>query len=535
MASPFDLVSLGLDWDLALRRFARDIRDDFFPDPIRYADLTNDRSRTIRELRSVLSAFVPSPAWLLDVPKAGLTLRCCLQLRPVDRIVYQALVDAIADDIERKLSSAVYNHRLRAPGHDWMFRSGVEQWKLFERDISTDLCQSPDGLVVCTDITQFFEHLDFYKLKRHLEMLAEPLTDRKREIIATLIACLRIWSPFQYEGLPQNLDPSSFIGSAYLDYVDQRMLADGYRYRRYMDDIRVIVATEADARIALKKLTSYLRAIGMGLNSAKTSVVAPGMDEHARMLAGSDVNIDAIEEALKSREPHVIRSAIPGILATLRVLIANGQTNTRAFRFCVNRMAGLFRAREFDVPDVTDITDILIRALIFQPADTDTICRYLAVAPLSDRHVRALVHLLTEEPRCVYEWQNYHLWNLAVQRRIKADALLRKAHRLRETAVQAEIAGASLYLGAFGGYADRDAVRGYYTSELPLLTRRAVCIAVQELHPAERTNFYRLREHEEVAISGLRTHLEEQKPGYVPDPEPLRIDELRDAMPDVIS
>lgn len=530
-----DLATLDLDWNLALRRFARDIRDDFFPDPIRFGDLTRDRAATLAKLAPQLETFSPVAATIYDVPKRGLTLRCCLHLRPIDRLVYQALVDALADDIEGKLSPAVYNNRLRGPGHDWMFKSGVQSWKRFESDVAADLRASPNSIVVCTDIAQFFEHLDLYKLRRHLEMLCEPLTDRKRSVIDTLIKCLQVWSPFKHKGLPQNMDPSSCIGSAFLDYVDKRMLAEGYKYRRYMDDIRVVVSNESEARVAIKRLTSYLRDVGLGLNSAKTEMLLPASAGHAKLMAGGDGVIEEIEESLNGSNVTQTQLAIPRLVEKLRSIIADGIVDGRGFRFCVNRIASLMRSPDVAIGDLRDITAGLIEALVNQPSDTDTICRYLSIVPLEASHTSRLVELFCSEDRFVYEWQNYQLWILLVQRKIKAEALLLKAHKVRDTTMQPEVAGAALYLGAFGSYADREALRIQYATEMPLVTRRALCVAVQELHPSDRASFYRDRGSEELSVAGLGRFIDETHPGYVPQPDPLPFDQVKDAMPDVIS
>jgi hypothetical protein len=53
------------------------------------------------------------------------------------------------------------------------------------------------------------------------------------------------------------------------------MARDGYPIYRYVDDIRIVVPTEADARQALMRLACYLRELGLALNSSKTEIRGP--------------------------------------------------------------------------------------------------------------------------------------------------------------------------------------------------------------------------------------------------------------------
>jgi hypothetical protein len=58
---PVDLSALDLDWDLARKRFERDVRDHFFPDPFRNRDLfqlAKSRFDTVLDVEN----YVPASA-----------------------------------------------------------------------------------------------------------------------------------------------------------------------------------------------------------------------------------------------------------------------------------------------------------------------------------------------------------------------------------------------------------------------------------------------------------------------------------------
>jgi hypothetical protein len=91
---PIDLSALPLDWNLARQRFERDVRDDFFPDPFRNRDLFLAAKSNFDSVIQ-LDASRPEKAERWDVPKSTFCLRHCINVSPVDRLVYQALVDHV--------------------------------------------------------------------------------------------------------------------------------------------------------------------------------------------------------------------------------------------------------------------------------------------------------------------------------------------------------------------------------------------------------------------------------------------------------
>ena len=241
---------LDLDWTLAIRRFSMDIRDDFFPDPYEYSDLTSQPKRTQEAILGRLSTFYPKTASRFDVPKKGLTLRESFYIDPLDRIIYQALIDRIIHIYDSQFESSSYSHRLRhGKNRRYIFKHGVNQWKLFKQSVLSKCKDTGNGcIVVETDVAAFYENLNISELKKSLDNLAsgDPSLLRVNNILATL---LKAWSPYTQYGLPQNTDPSSFLGNAYLHEVDQRLLRDGFSSFRYMDDIRIVVKDEATARL----------------------------------------------------------------------------------------------------------------------------------------------------------------------------------------------------------------------------------------------------------------------------------------------
>ena len=118
--------------------------------------------------------------------------------------------------------------------------------------------------------------------------------------------------------------------------VDTAMLAQGYAYYRYMDDIRIAVKTKYEAREALQLLTTELRRLGLNVNSAKTDILEPGMQAYDEALKKDEPILSQIDSMWRSRHLPVIRRSLVPLQCLAHELIARGATQDRAFRFCVH-------------------------------------------------------------------------------------------------------------------------------------------------------------------------------------------------------
>ncbi|HWN56980.1 MAG TPA: RNA-directed DNA polymerase, partial [Methylomirabilota bacterium] len=492
MTNDLNLLDLGLDWKLALQRVTKDLRDDFWPDPLGFKDVLGSDEAGIRRLEPLLKSYKPRRGASYQVPKVNFTIRDSIYISALDRLVYQALIDRLIVHIDPRLSPGVFSHRLRAPTSKWIFYSGVEQWKKFLDAVKTELHARPKSWLVITDLSQYFETVRFRPLKRQLEeMLGETLTPDLQRCIDALMRCLSVWSPYDGYGLPQNIEASSFLGNVLLDRSDKLMERDGFPIIRYMDDIRLVVPSEADARIALMRLVSYLRDIGLGVNSAKTEVLRPGSKEIQAHLLVEDAEVTAIERAIGTKDRSQVQGIVKVLFGKANRLLESGKVGERIFRFCLNRIATLRAYGNLELPDGNSLTSGVLRLLVERPAETDTFCRYLEVAPLNAEHSAEIERLLILEPLCVYAWQNFQLWSLASQRKIKSDKLVHRAHAaISKDHASPGTAAVALYLGSCGDYVDRQALEKRLSSVPPGLVRRCFLIAIQELNKAERNAAY---------------------------------------------
>jgi hypothetical protein len=306
---PLNLSELPLDWILARERFERDVRDDLFPDVFRNRDVfVAAKGQMDGVLR--LDAYVPEPAENWEAPKANFTVRHCINVAAVDRLVYQALVDYLTLYCEPQFLERSYAMRLRATDAAEMYKSFVEQRELFDGAIRDRLAKDPNAHVAVTDVSSYFENIVFETLKGKLVALtgAEP-GDELMAVIDALMHCLSAWSPYKTYGLPQNMFPSSFLGNVYLHSLDEFMIG-GFDYHRYMDDIRIVTADEAEARRALRSIHAHLRGLNLSVNGGKTDIVRPGTPAWEKLTQAPDPELQDIERIVRRQQLN----ELPGVV-----------------------------------------------------------------------------------------------------------------------------------------------------------------------------------------------------------------------------
>jgi hypothetical protein len=536
MKTDLNLLDLGLDWKLAVQRVAKDVRDDFWPDPLAFKDLLSSSASACARLEPLLKAYRPRQAVSYCIPKANFTIRDSIHISALDRIVYQALIDRIIVAIDARLSPNVFSHRLRNPAAKWIFHPSVSQWKKFSDAVKMQLRAKPGSWLVVTDLSRYFETIAFRCLNRQLEQVpGEKLTPDLKRCVEVLMQCVTAWSPYDGYGLIQNVDASSFLGNVLLDGIDKLMEKEGYATIRYMDDIRIVVSSEADARKALISLVCHLRDIGLGLNSEKTEVLSPDSRRIQDYLKNDDPEVGAIEQAVSSKDRATVQGIVDLLFRKTMKLLTDGQVGERVFRFCLNRIASLRAYRNLDLPDSSSVTDGVLRLLVQRPHESDTFCRYLEVAPLKDAQLLEIQRLLTREPLCVYAWQNFHLWRLASQHRMQSAALTHRAHEIIAVNNSSpETGAAALYLGSCGDYADRQRLKKMLYLPASPLVRRCLQISIQELNKSERNMAYREVAARDAEAEILMEHLQGLgEPIYVDNPSLVSIEDLPDVMPSV--
>ena len=534
-------ISLGpikFDEKIVKLQLRRDLLDDWFPDPLRFEDMLDTGHIEYvleKNFREHEGRFHPSKRTLLNIPKANFTLRYGLEISLTERALYHGLVMHIFPHYDFLIPWNVFSHRASEdPFGRYLLRHAVPAWQDFTGVVRDALTESK--FLLSTDLTNYYENINLTVLQDTLigelvNIKTEPA--KKGDIrthIAALFEFLKSWCYSEAEGLPQNRDASSFLANIYMLPVDLEMLANGYRYFRYMDDIKIACDSEHDARRALKVLSLELRKRQLSVNSGKTAIVeVANHDAITKCLEAVDPDLQMIDAIWRTRSLRPIRRSFPLLSELAQRQLQMGEVGSRTFRFCVKRLESLASCSEFEVPDsyFTPITPLVINALSDHPASTDELARYIRAVPTTDEDLNQVAELLKDPSRNYYTWQNYRLWLLLIQKNYSSPNLLNYAMDVVRTQEDnAARSGATLYAGVFGSKNERiDIAKGF--SELnSFMGQRFAILAVQELHFRPHIHTY-VAPHVRDDLKNVYRNLK-RSGNYVASPLPTSITRVLD-------
>jgi hypothetical protein len=364
---------MKIGWHLA----QYDSRDDFFADPVEYADFASNLTERLRFLVEEVKALRYRPRDLLniDVPKSGLSVRPGNVLPIEESVVLHAIVYLLAPKIDPKLSPQVYSYRLHP---DWkkrvakgksLFREDDKEipflrkqtirkfdpiepwytaWPEFDRARREAVSEEGYSHLTKTDITSYFENIDL----RVLETQLRAFVPTENHLIQILMRVLESWTRVTSagvsvgRGIPQGNDVSSFLGNAYLRPLDAALDAFCRQHHatwfRYVDDVDVYSESYATARDAVFAINQGLRGLHLNLQGSKTIIHSD--DELAHELDNSEgQQLDTAWEKLQKldvRNPKhfgAVRTILDGLAPLAKPFLTRpgaklGSKESRTFR-----------------------------------------------------------------------------------------------------------------------------------------------------------------------------------------------------------
>ncbi len=454
-------LGFPVKFDLVLKHLRQDMRDDWYFDCLQYDDLFKNPAEAKRIIISLLQewngVYNGTRSVVRNIPKNGYGERYGLETDFFDRFVYQAICSFLITFYDPLLGHRVLSYRYNPTplNAKYLFKNKIDRWFTFE-GVTLTFRRSGRHLLV-TDLSNFFENVSRVQIINALQEAVPDLVAtgpeklQIRNAIATLDRLLTQWTFSQDHGLPQNRDASSFLSNILLSSVDREMSRKGYDYYRYVDDIRIIADSELDARRALQDLIRQLRSVGLNINAKKTEILSPDVSSTkvAEFFPSQDSSTIAINQMWQSRSRRIVTKSVTYIFEILSRCIAAGDSQTRTFRFAVNRVAQIVESGLFDVGDALsiDLLDTLSRSLSEHAVTTDQYCRLIATLDREGRCMPALEAFLLAEDGAIHDWQNYNIWMLLAVRRYRTEQLVALADRkLREDVKSGEAAAILIWL-----------------------------------------------------------------------------------------
>lgn len=432
------ILSFPIDCDSVLKHLKQDMRDDWFQDALTYSDLFANKNSLQEVVAKILDEghgqYVGISRQLRNIPKKGLGVRYALETDFYDRFIYQSICSFLIQFYDPALSHRVLGHRLlsKSDNDRYLFKNRMELWRTFEGITHTAI--TGDQTLLATDLINYYENISVETIRSaftsKLPKLKANGTEKVkiRNAIETLVALLDKWGFSRLHGLPQNRDASSFIANVVLCDVDHKMAEMGHDYYRYVDDIRIICSTAQQARKALVELIGQLRTVGMNINSSKTAILNKKDSEErvAEFFPSMDSRSLAIDTMWRSRSRRVITRSIPLVCEMVEELIQKNETQSRQFRFAVNRFISLLDHQVIapNAQVALDLAKLVLKVLEEQAVSTDQFCRLLSIIELTDPMLLDLESFLCDPIRSIHPWQNYQIWMLLASKGRKTAKLI---------------------------------------------------------------------------------------------------------------
>lgn len=491
MTFNYKSVGRALALEKAAKWLTKDSLDDFFPDALDFADITNDIDGYL-EQRKYRIFQVDSFPYVSDfVPKASGMIREAIWLHPVHRLLYLAVLHYLLPKLDHHLPPEVYSYRRDTEDNDeYPFKNKMERWRDFHNDFRIGGMDEQTNAVLVTDIASFYDHIKIEDLSSRIRaLLGAGATKDDLEVVNLLEAMLKQWSLDGY-GIPQNLDASSFFGSLFLSGVDREIIGKRYRYFRWVDDIRICAKNRKQALRALHDLQSALLRHRMFLASDKTRIIERGSEEFEALLdVSDDEHLSRIEDIIARASRDEILKEIPKAVERLEFHSGN-EGDDRKFRAFANRLLQISEYNEFREQVLMAVVPVVTKRLESHPHRTDYWSKMLQVDH-SDQWVDTVDKVLRVDAS-VYNWQRFHLWRLITASNTIPEPLKALARSTINNPVSdLEAYQAIICLGKHGDAQDRENIFvEFFSQQRSYPIQRAILISIQELHSDLRDRFY---------------------------------------------
>ena len=310
-----------IDIKRALYNCRTDIFRDWYYDPWGWPELGwIVEEQDGQQLLERLNGTGAGQAAKLEVPKANFGVRPALVVGPIDRLVYQSLVDTVSKSAIGDMKELVFGWRLvpRTPKKGEYARNDW-QWENYRAHLRRLANES--RCLLRSDIVSFFASIP---VPRIMETLSSRAGSGK--VVKRIGSLLEGWdSVYLRSGLPQRFFGSAVLANMYVGPLDDVLatfklpedsdLAEHFDSRavRWMDDIWLFGNDARELRKAQLTLSSRMQELDLNMNYGKTDVVE-GASEVIEAVAALEHGYVDVTLDMTPPRFDVLKAQIEGIL-----------------------------------------------------------------------------------------------------------------------------------------------------------------------------------------------------------------------------